>query len=77
MTDLNQSLKNNAFKEIIDFLNRIAASGEPNSISSLWLQHLPFNVTFQELLDERNMTAKFMYSAEQYFVERRPLPGKR
>ena len=31
--EFEQTLKNNAFKEIIDFLNRIAASGEPNEIS--------------------------------------------
>ena len=77
MIDLKPALENNAFKEIIDFLNHIAASGEPNEISSEWLQHLPSYVTFQELLNQRNLTAKFMQSRERYFVERRPLPGKR
>ena len=75
MIDLK--LENNVFKEIIDFLNRIASTGEPNEISEEWLQHLPFNVTFQELLSQRNLTAKFMHSTGRYFVERQPLPGKR
>lgn len=75
--EFEETIKKNAYLEIIDFLNRIAASGQPNEISEKWLQHLPFNVTFQELLNQRNLTAKFIKSTGRYFVERRPLPGKR
>jgi hypothetical protein len=77
MIDLKPALENRAYAEMIDFLNRIAASGVPNEMSMQWLWHLPFDVTFKGLLDERDLTAKFVQSTGRYFVERRPLPGKR
>ena len=71
------TLKKNAYLEIIDFLNRIASSGEPNEISNEWLAHIPHNTTFQELLNQRGLTGKLIPSTGRYFIERAPVRGKR
>ena len=72
-----ETLKKNAYLEIYDFLTHIARSGEPNEISAEWLSHIPHGFTFDEMLRNRGLTAKFIKSTGRYFVERRPLPGKR
>lgn len=71
------TLKKNAYLEIYDFLTHIARSGEPNEISVSVLAHIPHGFTFDEMLRNRGLTAKFIKSTGRYFVERRPLPGKR
>ncbi len=77
MIDLKPALKNLAYAEVLDFLNRIATTGQPNEISTVWMAHIPHSETFEYLLEQRNLTAKFMQSTGRYFVERRPMPGKR
>ena len=72
-----EALKKSAFREIVDFLNRIATSGEPNEISGVWFQHIPHNVSFQELLNQRGLTGKFNRTTGSYFIERAPIRGKR
>lgn len=71
------TLKKNAYLEIYDFLTHIARSGEPNEISAEWISCIPYGLTFDEMLRNRGLTAKFIKSTGRYFVERRPLPGKR
>jgi hypothetical protein len=71
------TLKKNAYLEIIDFLNRIASTGEPNEIGGEWLAHIPHNTTLQELLNQRGLTGKFNHATGHYFVERAPIRGKR
>ena len=76
-TECEQTLKKNAYLEIIDFMNRIASTGEPNEIGGDWLAHIPHNTTLQELLNQRGLTGKFMPSTGRYFIERTPIRGKR
>lgn len=75
--EFEQTLKKNAYLEIIDFMNRIASTGEPNEIGGDWLTHIPHNTTLQELLNQRGLTGKFMPSTGRYFIERAPIRGKR
>lgn len=75
--EFEHTLKKNAYLEIIDFMNRIASTGEPNEIGGDWLAHIPHNTTLQELLNQRGLTGKFMPSTGRYFIERAPIRGKR
>jgi hypothetical protein len=77
MIDLKPALENRAYAEVLDFLNRIATTGQPNEIAAVWMAHIPHNETFEHLLAERGLNAKFINSTGRYFVERQPLPGKR
>ena len=77
MIDLKPALENRAYAEVLDFLNRIATTGQPNEIAAVWMAHIPHNETFEHLLEQRNLTAKYIQSTGRYFVERQPLPGKR
>ena len=77
MAEFEQTLKKNAYLEIIDFMNRIASTGEPNEIGGDWLAHIPHNTTLQELLNQRGLTGKFMPSTGRYFIERAPIRAKR
>jgi hypothetical protein len=77
MIDLKPAFENAAYAEVLDFLNRIATTGQPNEIGAVWMTQIPHNTSFEHLLDQRNLTAKFIKSTGRYFVERRPLPGKR
>jgi hypothetical protein len=76
MIDVKPTLENAAYAEVLDFLNRIATTGQPNEIGAVWMTNIPHNETFEHLLDQRNLTAKFVKSTGRYFVERRALPGK-
>ena len=77
MIDLKPAIKNAAYAEVLDFLNRIATTGQPNEIGAVWMTNIPRNETFEHLLEQRNLTAKYIQSIGRYFVERQPLPGKR
>jgi hypothetical protein len=77
MIDLKPALENRAYAEVLDFLNRIATTGQPNEIAAVWMAHIPHNTSFEHLLAERGLNAKFINSTGRYFVERQPLPGKR
>jgi hypothetical protein len=76
MIDLKPALKNAAYAEVLDFLNRIATTGQPNEIGAVWMTNIPHNTSFERLLAERGLNAKFINSTGRYFVERQPLPGK-
>lgn len=71
------TLKKNAYLEIIDFLNRISRTGQPNEISVAVLAHIPHGVSFHEILEQANLTGKFNHATGRYFVERAPIRGKR
>ena len=71
------TLKKNAYLEIIDFLTHIARTGQPNEISVNVLAHIPHGVSFQEILEQSNLTGKFNHATGRYFVERLPLPSRR
>lgn len=75
--EFEQTLNKIAYANVIDFLNRIASTGEPNEIGGDWLAHIPHNTTLQELLNQRGLTGKFMPSTGRYFIERAPIRGKR
>ena len=77
MIDLKPALENRAYDEVLDFLNRIATTGQPNEIAAVWMAHIPHNISFERLLAERGLNAKLINSTGRYFVERQPLPGKR
>jgi hypothetical protein len=76
MIDLKPALENRAYAEVLDFLNRIATTGQPNEIAAVWMAHIPHNTSFEHLLAERGLNAKLINSTSRYFVERHPLPGK-
>ena len=75
--EFEQTLKKITYANVIDFLNRIASTGEPNEIGGEWLAHIPHNTTLQELLNQRGLTGKFNHATGRYFVERAPIRGKR
>lgn len=77
MIDLKPALENRAYAEVLDFLNRIATTGQPNEIAAVWMAHIPHNETFEHLLSQRDLTAKYIKSTGRYFVERLPLPMRR
>jgi len=77
MIDLKPALENAAYAEVLDFLNRIATTGQPNEIGAVWMTNIPHNETFEHLLKQRNLTAKYIQSTGRYFVERQPLPKRR
>ena len=55
MIDLKPALENRAYAEVLDFLNRIATTGQPNEIAAVWMAHIPHNTSFEHLLDQRNL----------------------
>lgn len=77
MTEPITTITNNPFFLVLYFLNHIKASGLPNEISQDWLVLIPQNETFEHLLSERGLKAKFMPSTGRYFVEREYTQGKR
>lgn len=73
----DQALRRNCFREVIDFLNRVASTGQPNEIGGEWIALIPHNTTLQELLNQRGLTGKFNHATGRYFIERAPIRGKR
>ena len=76
MIDLKPPLENIAYAEVLDFLNRIATTGQPNEIGAVWMTNIPHNETFEHLLEQRNLTAKYIQSTGRFFVERRQFPAR-
>jgi hypothetical protein len=77
MIDLKPALENRAYAEVLDFLNRIAITGQPNEIGAVWMTNIPHNTSFERLLAERGLNAKLINSTGRYFVERQPFPARR
>lgn len=77
MIDFHSALEKSAYRALIDFLNNVATTGQPNEISQDWLVHIPQNETFEHLLSERGLKAKFMPSTGCYFVSREHTQRKR